>query len=58
MSKARGAPAPWRKMDSAELKALQAPLKARYRDDPSTALVTLRSTGTLGEESVACTVAE
>jgi uncharacterized OsmC-like protein len=44
-------------MDSAELKALQAPLKARYRDDPSTALVTLRSTGTLDEESVACTVA-
>jgi uncharacterized OsmC-like protein len=44
-------------MDSAELKALQAPLKDRYRDDPSTALVTLSATGALGEESVACTVA-
>jgi uncharacterized OsmC-like protein len=44
-------------MDSAELRALQAPLKDRYRDDPSTALVTLSADGTLGEESVACTVA-
>jgi uncharacterized OsmC-like protein len=56
MSRDRGASAPRRKMDSVELKALQAPLKARYRDDPSTALVTLSATGTLGEESVACTV--
>jgi uncharacterized OsmC-like protein len=44
-------------MDSAELKALQAPLKARYRDDPDAALVTLTATGTLAEESVACSVA-
>jgi uncharacterized OsmC-like protein len=43
-------------MDSAELKAAQAPLKARYRDDPEAALVTLRAEGTLGDESVSCSV--
>jgi uncharacterized OsmC-like protein len=44
-------------MDSAELKAAQAPLKARYREDPASALVTLRAEGTLGEEGVSCSVA-
>jgi uncharacterized OsmC-like protein len=44
-------------MDSAELKSAQAPLKARYRDDPAAALVTLRAEGTLGDESVSCSVA-
>jgi uncharacterized OsmC-like protein len=43
-------------MDSAELKSAQAPLKARYRDDPAAALVTLRAEGTLGDESVSCSV--
>ena len=43
-------------MDQAELKAAQAPLKARYREDPATALVTLRAEGTLGEEGVSCSV--
>ena len=43
-------------MDSAELKAAQAPLKARYRDDPAAAFVTLRVEGTLGDESVSCSV--
>jgi uncharacterized OsmC-like protein len=43
-------------MDSTELKAAQAPLKARYRDDPSAALVTLRADGTLSEEGVSCSV--
>ena len=43
-------------MDSADLKAAQAPLKARYRDDPGAALVTLRAEGTLGDESVSCNV--
>jgi uncharacterized OsmC-like protein len=43
-------------MDSVELKAAQAPLKARYREDPAAALVTLRAEGTLGEESVSCSV--
>jgi uncharacterized OsmC-like protein len=44
-------------MDQADLKAVQAPLKARYREDPAAALVTLRAEGTLGTEEVACSVA-
>jgi uncharacterized OsmC-like protein len=43
-------------MDSAELKSAQAPLKARYRDDPAAALVTLRAEGRLGDEGVSCSV--
>lgn len=42
-------------MDAEGLKALQAPLKARYKDDPDTALVTLRASGRLGE-GVTCRV--
>ena len=38
-----------------ELRAVQAPLKARYRDDPGAAVVTLRATGTLGE-GISCSV--
>ena len=44
-------------MDSSELKAVQAPLKARYREDPHAALVTLHAEGTLGAENVSCSVA-
>jgi uncharacterized OsmC-like protein len=43
-------------MDRDELKALQAPLKQRYREDPRSALVTLRAEGSL-DEGVACSVA-
>ena len=42
-------------MDAEGLRALQAPLKARYKDDPDTALVTLRASGRLGE-GVTCRV--
>jgi len=42
-------------MDQHALRALQAPLKARYQDDPEAALVTLRADGTLGE-GVTCRV--
>jgi uncharacterized OsmC-like protein len=38
-----------------ELRALQAPLKQRYRDDPAAALVSLRAEGRLGE-GVSCRV--
>lgn len=38
-----------------ELRALQAPLKERYRDDPQAALVTLSASGTLAD-SVSCSV--
>lgn len=35
-------------MKSEELRALQAPLKARYRDDPASAVITLRAEGRIG----------
>ncbi len=44
-------------MDRAALVATQAPIKQRYRDDPETALVTLRSEGELDGEDIACSVA-
>lgn len=40
-----------------ELVELQAPLKARYREEPATALVTLRAEGTLDPSDVVCSVA-
>src|SRR5512145_2973994 len=42
-------------MNAEELRTLQAPLKARYRDDPGAALITLRAQGRIGE-GVACKV--
>ena len=39
-----------------QLRALQAPLKARYREEPASAVVTLRASGRLGLESVSCKV--
>ena len=43
-------------MDSNELRALQAPLKARYKEDPAAALVTLEASGDVGGEGIACSV--
>jgi uncharacterized OsmC-like protein len=43
-------------MDSDELRALQAPLKARYRENPAVAVVTLHALGVLGDEQIACSV--
>jgi len=43
-------------MDADELRALQSPLKARYRELPGAALITLRARGSLGAEAVACKV--
>src|ERR1041384_4181798 len=42
-------------MDRDTLRALQAPLKSTYKDDPTQALITLKATGTLGE-NVSCKV--
>ena len=42
-------------MNAEELRALQAPLKERYRADPDAALITLRAEGTLGD-NVTCRV--
>jgi uncharacterized OsmC-like protein len=43
-------------MNADELKAMQAPLKSRYRDDPGAALVTLHATGSLDGAGIACKV--
>lgn len=43
-------------MHSDELKALQAPLKQRYREEPGAALITLTAGGTLGSAQVSCRV--
>ena len=43
-------------MDAAELRAMQAPLKERYRSDPKAAYITLKAKGTLDDTSVACKV--
>src|SRR5215467_3548734 len=44
-------------MDADELRARQAPLKARYKDDPAAARITLSADGNVGNEGVACSVA-
>jgi uncharacterized OsmC-like protein len=43
-------------MDSAELRALQEPLKDNYRQNPREALITLRAHGELDEQAIACSV--
>jgi len=42
-------------MNADELRAMQAPLKERYRAEPSTALITLRAEGKLGD-GITCRV--
>jgi uncharacterized OsmC-like protein len=42
-------------MTAHELRSLQAPLKAQYREHPETALVTLRAEGRIGE-SITCKI--
>ena len=41
-------------MDGNELRAMQAPIKQRYKDDPAAALVTLKAKGTLDDGNIAC----
>ena len=43
-------------MDAAELRAVQAPVKERYKEDPAAALVTLRAKGTLDDSQIVCKV--
>jgi uncharacterized OsmC-like protein len=43
-------------IDAEALRAMQAPLKARYRDDPEAAVVTLKASGRLDEERLVCKV--
>jgi len=43
-------------MDANELRAMQAPIKERYKGDPGAALITLRAKGTLDDTNIACKV--
>jgi uncharacterized OsmC-like protein len=43
-------------MDGSALRELQAPLKARYRDEPASALTPVGATGVLGHSDITCTV--
>ncbi|OXM62852.1 MULTISPECIES: OsmC family protein [Amycolatopsis] len=43
-------------MDATELRELQAPLKERYREDPSRALITLRANAELDGLGISCKV--
>jgi len=43
-------------MDSATLKAMQAPLKDAYRTDAAQALITLRAKGSVDDQKIACKV--
>jgi uncharacterized OsmC-like protein len=43
-------------MDAAELRAMQAPIKERYKGDPNAALITLKAKGSLDDTNIACKV--
>jgi uncharacterized OsmC-like protein len=43
-------------MEAEALKALQAPVKEKYRDDPKSAVVTLKAQGSIDDASIACKV--
>ena len=44
-------------MDSAQLQAMQKPIKHRYRQEPQAALVTLSAAAELEDQDIACSVA-
>ena len=43
-------------MDAAGLRAMQAPIKDRYKTDPAAAFITLKAKGTLDDTNIACKV--
>ena len=43
-------------MDAAELRAMQAPIKDRYKSDPAAAVITLKAKGSIDHEGIACKV--
>ncbi|WP_454623923.1 OsmC family protein [Bradyrhizobium cenepequi] len=43
-------------MDATELRALQAPIKERFKADPATAVITLKAKGSIESEGIACKV--
>src|SRR5688572_5404040 len=40
-------------MNVEQMRELQAPIKARYKDDPETAVITLKARGEIGQEGLA-----
>ena len=45
-----------RLMDATALRAMQAPIKERYKGDPGAAMITLKAKGTLDDSNIACKV--
>jgi uncharacterized OsmC-like protein len=43
-------------MDATALRAMQAPIKDRYKAEPTAAMITLRAKGTLDDSNIACKV--
>jgi uncharacterized OsmC-like protein len=43
-------------MDAAALRAMQAPIKDRYKSDPQAAFITLKAKGALDDANIACKV--
>jgi uncharacterized OsmC-like protein len=43
-------------LDTETLRATQAPLKARYREDPAAALITLRAHGSIDDAGITCKI--
>src|SRR6204780_2286607 len=43
-------------MDAAGLRAMQAPIKDRYKADPKAGLITLKAKGSLDDTNIACKV--
>ncbi|MCI0641601.1 MAG: OsmC family protein [Gemmataceae bacterium] len=43
-------------MNAEQLRGLQAPFKNKYKENPASALLTLRAEGTIGMENATCTV--
>src|SRR5262249_17971083 len=43
-------------MDATALRAMQAPIKDRYKSDPGAAMITLRAKGSIDDQNIACKV--
>ena len=43
-------------MDAAELRAIQAPIKERYKNDPKAGFITLKAKGSLDDTNITCKV--
>jgi hypothetical protein len=43
-------------MDATGLRAMQAPIKDRYKQDPNAAMITLKAKGAIDDVNIACKV--